>query len=144
MQEGFGALLDSDGDCLSLEAQFSRFERMLFSHGVFRPVQAIENELPEKRKPNFSVESKMLFDLRVHQKEMVTFGFTANVDIFTHLDVAFRAQDDRPTISPGTQTVRCESIHPEVGGRTIVSDQRSVPKIFEFRVLLICVISHTR
>src|ERR1700735_4775793 len=75
---------------------------------------------------------------------MVAFGVAADVDIFSHFDIAFGAQNHCPTISPGTETSRSEPIHSEIGGRTVVRNQGSVTEIFKFRILLIRVVTHSR
>ena len=129
---------------MSLETYFRRFEGVRLCHRVFCPVQAVENKLPKKRETNFSAERKMLFALPVHQEQMVAFGLAANVDILSHFDVAFRAQNDCPAISPGAQTSRSQPIHPKVRSGAVVRNKGRVPKIFQFQVLLVRVIGHPR
>ncbi|MPM93805.1 hypothetical protein SDC9_140947 [bioreactor metagenome] len=63
------------------------------------------------------------------------------VDVFADFDCPFRSGDERTAIAPRSKPVRREPINFEDEGRAIVSDQRGIAVILQFRRSRIVVVS---
>ena len=68
--------------CLREQAQLRRLERVFLRHRVFRAVQRIQNELPEKRKSNRPYKLQMLLAFVIYEEQMIARFLRPDVHIF--------------------------------------------------------------
>ena len=64
---------------LCLKAQLRRLKSVGLRHGVFRTVDAVENQLAEDRLPHLTGDAAFLFPLAVDQNHLVGAVVCANV-----------------------------------------------------------------
>src|SRR5260370_5049185 len=74
---------------------------------------------------------------------MVTTGFARDVDVLSHLNITPSTKNDRAAIPPSTQSIRRQPIHPEIGGRAVFGNQRSVTEVFKLRVAFVSVVGYS-
>ncbi len=127
---------------LSFQGQFDGEEGMALGHGIFRAVQAVQDELAEERKTNFAMDGEVAFALVVHEIDMIAFAFSRHIEVFSQFDIAIAAQHDGASIAPGAQPGGREPIHAEVMRRAGVGQQGGVTKILEVGELAAVVIGH--
>ena len=74
--------MSSDTDCLLLcdQAQLRRLEGVLLRHGVFRPVQAVQDQLAEEGIARHAGRVDILLSLPVHQEHMAAAVLLARRD----------------------------------------------------------------
>ena len=116
---------------------------MLLGHGVFRPVDAVQDELSEEGIAHLPGHLKMLLPILIDQKNMICRAVPgSHVDVFSQLDVTLRPQDEGPPVPPGGKAVRREPVHPEMLGRPVVPHEDGVPEILQLRIVRMPVIAH--
>ena len=105
---------------------------MFLSHGIFRPVQTVENQLTEVRETDLTGNRVAEFAFFVDQIDHVLLT-AGNIDVFTDFDIAIGAQQGQATVA--RKAIRGEPIAAEVAGSAVVSGQHRIAKIFELWIL---------
>ena len=108
---------------------------MLLCHGVFRAVQAVENEPAEEREANLAVTRDVLFSLPVDKQKMV--GAAARhacIDVFSQLNGSVCSENEGASVSPCGQTVRSEPVDAEIVSRAVVADQNGLAEVLKLRI----------
>src|ERR1700692_298042 len=96
------------------------------------PIDDVGNKLRSKRQLDLAaIHESHLF--LVNHKQMVTTGFSANIDVLSQLDVAVGPEDEEPAIAPDTQPVGRKPIHAHIAGSAVSVDHH-VSEILEFWV----------
>lgn len=78
------------GQHLRLNAQFSGFESVGLGHGVFTPVQAIQNKLAEPREADFTGHRVAEHAILIHQIDHILF-IVCQINVFADFDVTLSA-----------------------------------------------------
>jgi hypothetical protein len=136
------ALLDPYRLQLGDKAQFGRLEGVFLGYGFFGTIQAVKHQLPKERIAYLPADRNMLFALVIDQIDLVSFTVTANVDIFSQLDISVGAQDKGAAVAPHPQAIGGEPIDPKIVGCTIIGHQGGIAEVFQFRVLFVIEIGH--
>lgn len=74
--------------CLGFQTKLRCLERVRLRHGVFGAVEAVENQVTKKGKPNPSLYIEMVFTPSVYEVEMILAPLSGDVDVFTQLDIS--------------------------------------------------------
>src|SRR5579863_7113752 len=98
-------LVEASSLGLRTETQLRRLEGVTLRHRLLGPVQAVKNELPEKREANLPGQREILFPLGIDQEQLIAAGFAGDVDILAQFDIAGCAQDHRASVAPGPEPV---------------------------------------
>ncbi len=72
-------LLDSHRLLLGLQTEFSSLESVRLRHRHLRPMETVQNQIPEKGKPHLPVAAQMVLASVIHQKEMVPLQLRSHV-----------------------------------------------------------------
>jgi hypothetical protein len=73
---------------LGLECQLDGQERVPLGHGLFGAVEAIQNELPEKRKTHLAVHGNMPLARMVNQVHMISLAIASDIQVLAEFQVA--------------------------------------------------------
>ena len=111
---------------------------MFLGHGVFRAVEAIEDELAEEWESDLAMEFDVLLSVAVDEVEVVAFGLAGDVDVFAQFDVAVRAEDEGAAIAPGAQAAGREPIDAEKVGGAVIGEQGRFAVVLELRGIRGC------
>lgn len=99
----------------SLDAQLRRLETVGLGHGVFRAVEAVQDQLPEEGEAHLAVHTEVLLPVLVHQEHVIALPFLPRqVDILADLDIALGAQNKGAPIPPGAKAIGGKPIHAEI------------------------------
>ena len=116
---------------------------MFLRHGIFRPVDTVQNQLPEIRIANLSGYFKVPLSFSIDQKNMISaFIISSDIYVFAQFNISFRPQDIGPPVSLCGKPVRCKPVYPEVLGCPIISQKNRISEVFQFRILRMVVIPH--
>ena len=74
---------------------------------------------------------------------MVAARPASDVDVLAQLDVALRAEDGQPPVTPGAEAIRGEPVHANVAGAAVAA-QHHVAEILQARVLGMGEVRHLR
>ena len=108
---------------------------MRLRHGVLRPVQAVQNQLPEEGISRNARGVQVLLAFPVHDEHVPAAVLVAgDVHVFPDLDESLRALDEHPPVAPGPQPVRRKPVHPEIVRRAVLPRQAAVAEVFQFRI----------
>ena len=126
-REAFGAVL-------ALETQFGRTEGVRLSHGLFRAVEAVENEFAKEGETYIPRAGNAVLPLGIDEQELVGAVGCPNVCVFAQLDVALRSEDEKATVAPRAKAGRREPINPEVTRGAVVADEAAFAEVLEFGI----------
>ena len=87
---------------------------MSLSHRVLRAVQTVENEFTEKPESDLTSDLKVLLAFLIGNVDMIAGFFAADLDVFPQFNRAFGAEQERPSIAPGAESLRGEPVDPNV------------------------------
>ena len=108
---------------------------MRLCHGVFRPVQAVQNQLSKERISGHADGIQILFSAVIHHKYMTAAVLVrSQVYVLADFDKSFRSLDEHPSVAPGPQAVRCEPVQLEISGGSVLTGKLRVTEILQFRI----------
>ena len=85
---------------LDFDAEFGGFEGVFLRHGVFRAVEAVQDELAEELATDGVPRVDADFLLVVEEIQLVGAIVGGDVDVLPQFDGAFRPEDDGLAVSP--------------------------------------------
>lgn len=100
---------------LRLDAQLRRLETVGLGHGVFRAVEAVQDQLPEEGEAHLAVHTEVLLPVLVHQEHVIALPFLLRqVNVLADLDIALGTQNKGAPIPPGAKAIGGKPIHAEI------------------------------
>ena len=127
---------------LGAHAQFRRLKGMLLCHGVFRTVDAVQNQLSKEGISYLAAHIKGMFALLIRHEDCPAQLSGTNIDIFSEFDIPFCSQDKYPSVAPVGQSIRSKPVYPKITSCAIIRNQRSVPEIIQLRIFRMRVIGN--
>ena len=108
---------------------------MFLRHRVFRPVQAVQDQLAKERISRDADRVHIFFALVVHDVDVsAAILLRRQVHVFPYFNKSLCSLDEHPSVSPGPQSVRGKPIQLEVSRRSVLSGQLGVAEVFQFRI----------
>jgi len=83
------------------EAEFRSFKCVLLRHGAFGALEAVEDQLAEEGKSDFSRAGDVVLAFAVDEKQLIAAVVGGcDVDVFAKLDKALGAEDNCASVAP--------------------------------------------
>ena len=120
---------------MGAQAELGGLERVRLGHRDLGPIQAIEDELAEERVADFPGQREMLLALAIDEEELIAARLARDIDVFSQLDIATRAEDQRPPIAPCAEACRRVPIDAEIIRRAVVGDEVRVAVVLQLGII---------
>ena len=116
---------------LRFHAEFRGFEGVGLRHRGLGAVEAVEDELTKELVADLTGDIDVLHGFVVREVEVAATFFAGEIEIFSQLDEALRAEDERAAVAECGHRIGREPVDANVLGRAVVGEEIGLAEVLE-------------